>query len=265
MLWDYLKTLIMLRLTLQSPCMCAGCKRGRRAYYRMETGRKSALSVTIVFALRPPSPQQRAPLLDALAVANGAHCRKISVAPQQVSQSRRNQSLECSSGAFGGTMSVPSPTTQHRARNKRRVRLRIEAATMRTGIVVLAQLALCGNALAATEYAVDGLAVGTQLDFGSASYREYKCNPSDQFEGLIWCQKSGTDKERRGPYVVAYSLLHSQDLNAKEAELSIERYSRKFGDSPRIMKMPHRNGLPDGVIAVWGKVTLEPLDQESIK
>jgi hypothetical protein len=30
MLWDYLKTLIMLRLTLQAPCMCAGCKRGRR-------------------------------------------------------------------------------------------------------------------------------------------------------------------------------------------------------------------------------------------
>jgi hypothetical protein len=150
---------------------------------------------------------------------------------------------------------------------------------MRTAIVLLAQLVLCGNALAATEYAVDGLPVGTQLDFGSASYREYKCNPSDQFEGLIWCQKSGTDKERRGPYSVAYSLLHSQNgsvsyinrskepafLNTKEAELSIERYSRKFGDSPRIMKMPHRNGLPDGVIAVWGKVTLEPLDQESIK
>jgi len=31
------------------------------------------------------------------------------------------------------------------------------------------------------------------------------------------------------------------------------------------MKMPHRSGLPDGLIAVWGKVTLEPLDQESIK
>jgi hypothetical protein len=29
MLWDYLKTLIILRLTLQSPCMCAGCKQGR--------------------------------------------------------------------------------------------------------------------------------------------------------------------------------------------------------------------------------------------
>jgi hypothetical protein len=71
---------------------------------------KSAFSVTIVFALRPPSPQQRAPLLDALAVANGAHCRKISVAPQQVSQSRRNQNLECSSGAFGGTIEVSGST-----------------------------------------------------------------------------------------------------------------------------------------------------------
>ena len=31
------------------------------------------------------------------------------------------------------------------------------------------------------------------------------------------------------------------------------------------MKMPHRGGLPDGLIAVWGKITLEPLEQESIK
>jgi hypothetical protein len=181
---------------------------------------------------------------------------------------------------FEGAMSDPSQITyRFDARNKRGVRLRIEAATMRAGIVVLAQLVLCGNGLAATEYAVDGLAVGTQLDFGSAPYREYKCNPSDQFEGLIWCQKSRTEKERRRPYVLAYSLLRSQDgrisyinrsqepafLNSKESELNIERYSRKFGDSPRIMKMPHRSGLPDGVIAVWGRVTLEPLDQESIK
>src|SRR6266478_1598624 len=177
-------------------------------------------------------------------------------------------------------MSDPSQITyRFDARNKRSVRLRIEAARMRTGIVVLAQLVLCGSALAATEYAVDGLAVGTQLDFGSTSYREYKCNPSDQFEGLIWCQKSRTEKERRRSYAVAYSLLRSQDgrisyinrsqepafLNSKESELNIERYSRKFGDSPRIMKMPRRSGLPDGVIAVWGRVTLEPLDQESIK
>src|SRR5262245_42654361 len=150
---------------------------------------------------------------------------------------------------------------------------------MKTGIVVLAYVVLCSHATAATEYAVDGLAVGTQLNFGSASYREYKCSPSDQFDGLIWCQKTQTDKGRRGSYIAAYSLLHSQDGNIsyinrsqepafvspKQAELDIQRYSRKIGESPRIMKMPQRSGLPDGLIAVWGKITLDPLDKESIK
>ena len=146
---------------------------------------------------------------------------------------------------------------------------------MGAGIVVFAY----GNAMAApTEYAVDGLAVGTQLNFGSASYREYKCNPSDQFEGFVWCQKKRTDKERRRSYITAYSLLHSEDgnlsyinrsqepafFNPSEAELNIQQYSRNLGESARILKMPHRSGLPDGLIAVWGKITLEPLDQESI-
>jgi hypothetical protein len=176
-------------------------------------------------------------------------------------------------------MSDPSTRRRVNAGNKRRVWLRIEGAAIRTGIVVLAHAALIGNAIAATEYAVDGVAVGTPLNFGSASYREYKCNPSDQFEGLIWCQKTRTEKERRGSYIAAYSLLHSKNgnlsyvnrsqepafFNPSEAELNIQRYSRKFGEPARILKMPHRSGLPDGVIAVWGKITLEPLDQESIK
>src|SRR5215471_14760797 len=177
-------------------------------------------------------------------------------------------------------MSAPSSTRyRFNAGNTRRARLRIEPAAMMAGIVLLAHAALSGNAIAATEYAVDGLAVGTQLNLGSKSYREYKCNPSDQFAGLIWCQKTRTDKERRGSYIAAYSLLHSKNgnlsyinrsqepafFNPSEAELNIQRYSRKLGESARILKMPHRSGLPDGVIAVWGKITLEPLDQESIK
>jgi len=178
-------------------------------------------------------------------------------------------------------MSNPSPTTcRFNVGNNRRVRHRIEAAAMWAGILVLGYVVLCGNALAAsTEYAVDGLAVGTQLNLGSASYQEYKCSPSDQFDGLTWCQKARSDKERRGSYIAAYSLLHSRDgnilyinrsqepafFNPKAAEVNIQRYSRKIGESPRIMKMPHRSGLPDGLIAVWGKITLAPLDQESVK
>ena len=151
---------------------------------------------------------------------------------------------------------------------------------MRAGIVFLASVVLCANATAApTQYAVDGLAVGTKLNFDSGSYREYKCSPSDQFEDLVWCQKARTDKERRGSYTVAYSILHSRDgnilyvnraqepafFNRTEAEVDIQRYSRSIGESPRVIKMPHRSGMPDGLIAIWGKITLEQLDQESIK
>jgi hypothetical protein len=174
-------------------------------------------------------------------------------------------------------MSDSSPT-RHRV-NKHLVRFSVEAAAVLTATVVLAHAALTGHAMAATEYAVDGLAVATQLNFSRASYREYKCNPSDQFEGFIWCQKTRAEKARRGSRTTTYSLLHSKDGNVSyinrsqesasfdpsESELTIERYSRELGESARILKAPHRSGLPHGVIAVWGKITLEPLDQDSIK
>jgi hypothetical protein len=177
-------------------------------------------------------------------------------------------------------MSEPSPT-RHRFNtgNKQRVRFRAEAAAVLTGITVLAHAASIGHATAATEYAVDGLAVATELNFAGPSYREYKCNPSEQFEGLIWCQKTRAEKGRRGSQSTAHSLLHSKDgkvlyinrsqepasFNPSESERNIERYSRQLGELPRILKAPHRSGLPHGVIAVWGKIALEPLDQDSIK
>src|SRR3954447_18061182 len=148
-------------------------------------------------------------------------------------------------------MSDSSPT-RHRfnAGNKHLVRFGVEAAAVLTATVVIAHAALIGHAIAATEYAVGGLAVATQLNFGSASYREYKCNPSDQFEGLIWCQKALTEKGRRGSPTTAYSLLHSKDgnisyinrsqesasFNPSESELNIERYSRELGEAARILK-----------------------------
>src|SRR5262249_28482280 len=37
------------------------------------------------------------------------------------------------------------------------------------------------------------------------------------------------------------------------------------GESPRITRMPQRAGFPNGMLASWGKVELEPLDNDSIK
>jgi len=152
-------------------------------------------------------------------------------------------------------------------------------AKMKVGIAFLASVVLSGNAIAASvQYDVDGLAIGTQLNFSSA-LREYKCSPSEQFGGLTWCQKTRTFTERRKTHTAAYSLLHSQDgkivyvnrsqesifSKSNEAEEDIQRYSRKLGESPRIMKMPRRSGLADGLIAVWGQITLVQLDEESVK
>jgi hypothetical protein len=176
-------------------------------------------------------------------------------------------------------MSQSSPTRHHfSADSKHFVRFRIEAAAVLTATAILAHGALIDHAIAATAYAVDGLAVATQLKFNSASYRDYKCNPSDQFEGLTWCQKTRAEKGR-GSRTTTYSLLHSKDgkisyinrsqesasFNPSESELAIERYSRELGESARLLKAPHRSGVANGVIAVWGQITLEPLDQDSIK
>jgi hypothetical protein len=40
---------------------------------------------------------------------------------------------------------------------------------------------------------------------------------------------------------------------------------REYQEQPRIMKMPPRAGLPLAVIAVWGKVGLEPLDSDAVR
>src|SRR5262245_34394299 len=128
-------------------------------------------------------------------------------------------------------------------------------------------------------YAVSGVTLGATVQFGSSAYREYECSPSDQFDGFTWCQKTRKEKERRGTFSATYSILHSRDgatvyvnryqepafFGAKEADSDIQQYSRKIGESPRITRMPHRAGFPTGVLASWGKVELEPLDDDSIK
>jgi hypothetical protein len=127
-------------------------------------------------------------------------------------------------------------------------------------------------------YAVAGLALGSRVQFDTSDYREYKCSPSEQFVEFTWCQKTRQERERRGSTNVTHSILHSRDgtvvyvnryqepavFGPNEVDEAIRRNSIKLGEKAKIEKLPHRPGFPEGTLATWGKVTLEPLDSASI-
>ena len=130
---------------------------------------------------------------------------------------------------------------------------------------------------ATTVYSVNGLALGTRVHFDSKAYQEYRCGPSEVFDEFTWCQKRTEEKEKRGSFQASYSILHSRDgttvyvnrfqepayWDDDEVKDDIDRYARKIGEQPKILKMPSRAGFPNGVIATWGNVVLEPVDGES--
>jgi hypothetical protein len=131
-----------------------------------------------------------------------------------------------------------------------------------------------GNALPAkTIFSVDGLALGGRVAVEGASYNEYRCGPSEQFVGFTWCQRRKAESSPRGQYSSSNSILHSADGTAfyvnrylepaffagNEANDDINRLSSKFG-APRIISMPRQPDIPNGMIAMWGNVMLEPLD-----
>jgi hypothetical protein len=127
-------------------------------------------------------------------------------------------------------------------------------------------------------YAVDGFALGSRVQVRGSTYRGYQCSPSDQFDGLTWCQNALQDRERRGSFTATYSILHAGDgsvfyvnryqepafFGPGEANDDIQSYARQFGGTPEITQMPARNGLV-GQIALWGNIILKALDSDSMK
>jgi hypothetical protein len=129
-------------------------------------------------------------------------------------------------------------------------------------------------------YSVGGIALGSRVKLDSAISREYKCGPSEQFAGLTWCQKTLRSSEQHHPSEAAYySILHSKDgtvlyanryqqpafFDAHKTDQDIKSYSRKFGGSPQITRIPHRSRTSDAIMATWGKVELQPLDSDDVK
>jgi hypothetical protein len=91
-----------------------------------------------------------------------------------------------------------------------------------------------------SKYVVDGfrgISLGDRVSFKSSDYLEYQCTPSEQFEGVIWCNKPRVEEEARGSYRSSYTIAHSRDgtifylnrflepafFNAGEVDNDIER------------------------------------------
>ena len=120
---------------------------------------------------------------------------------------------------------------------------------------------------------VDGLALGGQLIFGADAYKQYQCSESEQFPAFIWCQKQRQEPSRWGEVTLSNSILHTRDgqavyinryvepayFNPTGIRTQIESLSAKFGERPREFRIPPRDGLPKAVIAVWGRIQLDPL------
>lgn len=129
------------------------------------------------------------------------------------------------------------------------------------------------------EYVVDGLALGNRVVFESAAYRDYQCRPSDQFAGFTFCQKQRLMQERRGAYTSINTLLHSAEgtavyinrylepafFDGDEARIDVEGRSKKFGSPAGVIPMPSNSDIPNGMIAYWGDVVLEPVDAATMK
>jgi hypothetical protein len=127
-------------------------------------------------------------------------------------------------------------------------------------------------------YVVDGLSLGGEVHFGSASYRRYQCAPSDKFPGFTWCHKKETKRDGRTEITLANSILHTPDGTAwyvnryiepaffgpNDIKNEIDKLSARFGQRPEEYHIPQRQGLPNAVIAVWGNVQLEALNADEV-
>jgi hypothetical protein len=146
------------------------------------------------------------------------------------------------------------------------------------GLLLLSfvQAASSGRAaLATSPYAVDGVALGERL--GSAAYSTYQCSPSEQFSGFTWCQRTRQERSEKkttfstnsillnpnGTIVYINRVVPFASLDQETVKTIIDRLSGKFGETGRVLSMASQQGLPQAVIASWGKIELVQVDSKA--
>jgi tetratricopeptide (TPR) repeat protein len=145
-------------------------------------------------------------------------------------------------------------------------------------LTLLVELAAITSASSA-RYVVEGFTLGEPIQLHGESYQSYECNPSERFEGFIWCARREPRRTSLGEGVFSSSILHDGNgtavylmahiepvsINRSVVRTEIDRLSRQMNERPKKIEwFPQRTGLPAAVIALWGKIELRKLDETEI-
>jgi len=119
-------------------------------------------------------------------------------------------------------------------------------------------------------YVIDGIVLGEQAEPG----QDYHCEPAKLSAGFTWCERTRQEKSRRGTFNSTMSILSNEGGDAvyvnrviepaffgsNDISSEISRLSTRFGERARETRLAAREDVPASVIAVWGKLQLQPLD-----
>jgi hypothetical protein len=123
-------------------------------------------------------------------------------------------------------------------------------------------------------FVVDGLSLGGIVNREGNVYRSYTCQSSEQFSGFVFCHRLTVKQDKFGPHNSAEAILHSEANNTTayisqsispayfgsgDIDREIQKISQRLGLHPRLIRSDPKSGIPQGIIAAWGSVTLTPL------
>ena len=125
---------------------------------------------------------------------------------------------------------------------------------------------------------LEGWRLGESIQAHRDDYRDFRCAPSVVAPDLTFCRRIRFARDRHGSYNVMYSFLHTRAgtvvyvdryqrpafFDELAARRVIDHISSLRGEPSHLSTMPQRPGLPDGILAVWGKTELEPLSDARI-
>jgi len=127
-------------------------------------------------------------------------------------------------------------------------------------------------------FAIEGVELGSVLA-DKPVFPSLTCMASEVFKDANWCQRSVQERSGRRPFTNTIAFLQSGDgkanylariiepayFSGSEISAEIDRLSKVYGQQAKILNLPPRPGLPTGVIASWGNVSLVPLGDESVR